>query len=240
MSQHISRKELKSDAIRESFVHGAEAALSHQKMIWAVGGAAIATLVLVFGFKFYNERQTVKASAALEEAMKIFQARIRSAGDPEEPGEVTYLVEKNKFEDAAKKFNDVAAAYSRTRPGMTARYYAAIANDHLEKAGEAQRLFREVERSADTELASLARFDLASLLARTGKGDEAVKLYRDLIAHPTSMRPKAFSMFTLAKYYEASNPAEASKLYTELKKEFAGSAIADQAGEQLEALKSKS
>ncbi|MBI3404114.1 MAG: tetratricopeptide repeat protein [Acidobacteria bacterium] len=240
MSQHISRKELRTDEIRDSIVHGAEAALSHQKMIYWIGGALITVLVLFFGWKVYTDHQTVKAAAVLEDAMKVFQARIRTAGEPEEPGEVTYIDEKNKYEDAAKKFLTVANSYSMTRPGRTARYYAALSYDHLEKTGDAVKLFREVEGSSDSELAALARYDLASLLARTGKGDDAVKLYQSLIANPTTMRPKSGSMFALAQYYEGKNPAEATKIYNDLKKEFPGTSIAQRAAEQLEALKTKS
>ena len=58
--------------------------------------------------------------------MKIYQARIRTATEPAQPDEITYLDEKNKYGDAVKKFTEVANRYPRTRPGQLARYYAAI------------------------------------------------------------------------------------------------------------------
>ena len=91
MAQHITRKELKQDKIAETFVHGVEAVESHQKQAWMIGGAILVIALAVFGWQFYSERQTVKATAALEEAMKTYNARIRSAGEPEEPGEITYI-----------------------------------------------------------------------------------------------------------------------------------------------------
>ena len=81
MTQHISRKELKTDEVRETLAHGAEAVLSHQRLtLYLLIGAAIVALG-VFGWKAYSERQTVKASAAYNEAMKVFQLRVRAPGE---------------------------------------------------------------------------------------------------------------------------------------------------------------
>jgi len=122
LAQHISRKELKKDEVRETFAHGAEAVLSHQKLTIYLLAAAIVVALGVFGWRTYSERQTVKASASLNEAMKVFLARVRAPGEQADPGEVTYVDEKNKFADAAQKFGTVAMKYPRTRPGQIASF----------------------------------------------------------------------------------------------------------------------
>src|SRR5271165_3992611 len=64
VSEHISRKELKQDKVRETFEHGAEAVLSHTRI------ASIVLLVVIvigagwFGWKIYSDRQTAQAQAA--------------------------------------------------------------------------------------------------------------------------------------------------------------------------------
>ncbi len=240
MAQHITRKELKQDRIAETFVHGVEAVETHQKQAWMIGGAVLVIALTVFGWQFYSERQTVKATAALEEAMKTFNARIRAAGEPEEPGEITYVEDKFKYMDAAKKFADVAVKYSLTRPGQVARYYAGLSYEQVGNFAEAKKWLGEVEGSRDAEMAALARFQLAKVNAQIGAGAEAVKLYQALIAKPTNMLPKQVSMMALADYYSRKNPAEAVKLFTQIKTEFPDTAASEQAEQRLMELKPKS
>jgi predicted negative regulator of RcsB-dependent stress response len=240
VAQHISRKELKQDKIAETFVHGVEAVESHQRQAWVLGGIVVVVLLAVFGWRFWSERQTVKASAVLEEAMKIFNARIRVAGEAEEPGELTYVEEKYKYGDASKKFIEVAKNYSLTRPGQIARYYAGLSFALSGNVNEAKKWLGEVESSRDAELAALARLQLANLAVQTGADSEAVKLYQALMAKPTTMVPKQVSMVALAEYYSKKNPAEAIKLYTQIKTDFPDTAAADQAEERLLELKPKS
>jgi len=240
VAQHITRKELKQDRIAETFVHGVEAVETHQKQAWMIGGAVLVIALTVFGWQFYSERQTVKATAALEEAMKTFNARIRAAGEPEEPGEITYVEDKFKYMDAAKKFADVAVKYSLTRPGQVARYYAGLSYEQVGNFAEAKKWLGEVEGSRDAEMAALARFQLAKVNAQIGAGAEAVKLYQALIAKPTNMLPKQVSMMALADYYSRKNPAEAVKLFTQIKTEFPDTAASEQAEQRLMELKPKS
>ena len=55
MPQHISRKELKKDEIRETLSHGAEAIFSHQHQIWVYGGIALLVVLAVLGWRFYTQ-----------------------------------------------------------------------------------------------------------------------------------------------------------------------------------------
>ena len=236
---HISRKELKKDEIAETLAHGAEAVISHTRMLWIGGGVALGVILAVVGWRFWSEREAVKATAALEEAMHVFEARIRAVGEPEEPGEVTYVEEKNKYEDAAKKFSEVADQYSRTRPGQVARYYAALSLLRVERADEAAQQLREVERSGADEYAALARFQLAKIYAKTGKDADAEKLFKELIEHPTAFVPKPMAMLALADHYRKTNREEASKLYDQIKAEYPDSAVADEAEKRLEDLRTR-
>ncbi len=238
MPRHISRKELKKDEIRETLAHGAEAVISHQKLAGVLIGTAVVLALAVLGWGLYTERQSAKASGALDEAMKVYEARIRTAGEVSDAGEVSYLEEKNKYEDAAKKLMEVANKYSRTRPGQAARYYAALSQEHLGRYDEAQKNLTQLENSNE-EFAALARFQLADVYDKTGKSEESLKLYRQLADHPTVMVPKPVVLFTLADHLSKKNPQEAVKLYNQIKKDFADSSLAEQANQRLESLEPK-
>lgn len=233
---HISRKELKTDEIRDSIVHGAEAALSHQKLIGMIIAAFLLVLAIFFGWRFYSERQNLAATTAFEEANKVFQARIRVPGEPEQPGETSYVDEKNKYEDASKKFTAIAGQYPGTRSGKLAKYYAALCFERLAKFEDALNWLKQAEGAGDAELAALARFQRAQILIKSGKGDEAVQVYQQLMATPATMVPKSLVMLTLADYYRKTNAAEARKLYTQIQAEFPDSDVARAARERLDFL----
>ena len=240
MAQHITRKELKKDQIREGFVHGAEAVASHQQQIWIYGALALIVVLAVLGWRFYTQTQTARGSAALADAMTVYQARIRAPNDAAAPGEITYVDQKNKFTDAAKKFTDVANRYSHTRPGQVARYYAALSLEQIDRNDEAEKDFQTVESGGDEGLTALARFQLAQIYDKTGKAAQAVKLYQQLADKPNLFVPKAVVLLALADHYSTTDPAQAVKLYNQVKSEFPDSAAAQEADERLQLLPVKS
>ena len=242
MPEHISRKELKTDEFRETLAHGAEAVMSHQQLtLYLVVGAAVVALA-IFGWRFYSERETVKAAAAYDDAMKVFKARIRTAGEPAgDPNEVTYVDEKNKYQDADKKFEAVAKEYPRTRPGQISAYYAALCLEHLNRDPEAAKWLDQVMHSGEDDFASLARLEMAQLDDRNNKPADAEKIYQDLVAHPSVFVSKPVALMAFADHYrQAKNFAEAAKLYNEIKTEFPDSNLAQQAGQQLDLISPKS
>jgi predicted negative regulator of RcsB-dependent stress response len=238
VAQHILRKDLKKDEIREKFVHGVESVASHQQALWLVVSAALVVALAVFGWNSYARRQTAKASAALDDAMKVFQARIRAPGDVVQPGEIAYLDEKNKFTDADKKFLQVAAQYARTKPGQMARYYAALSEAQLKQYADAEKNLGQVASGGDDNLASLAKFQMAALYLQENKGAQAVDLYKQLSDKPSVFVPKPMSMLALADYYRKTDPAQATKLYNQVKQEFPDAA--QEADQGLDLLNSKS
>ncbi len=237
---HISRKELKKDEIRDTFAHGAEAVLSHQQLTMYLVIAALVVALGVFGWKTYTERQAVRASAAFDDAMKDFQARVIAPGESAQPGEQTYTDEKVKYGGAVKKFTDVASKYPRTRPGQLAKYYEALSLERLDKNDDAKKLLQEVADSGDAEFAAMSRFELAGLQDRTNKPDEAVKLYQQLLSKPTVLVPKPLVLLALAEHYSPKDPSEAAKYLKQINTEYPGTPIAQQATQELALLPGQS
>ena len=238
VAQHILRRDLKKDEFRETLVSGVESVASHQQALWIVVTAALVVALAIFGWTSYTRRQTAKASLALDDAMKIFQARIRAPGEPADPVDPTYLDEKNKFTDADKKFLAVAAQYGRTKPGLVARYYAALSEEQMKQFPDAEKNLNQVISGGDENLSGLAKFQLAGVYQQENKGAQAVDLYKNLQDKPTLFVPKPMAMLALADYYRKADPAQATKLYNQVKQEFPDAA--EEADQGLELLNSKS
>jgi predicted negative regulator of RcsB-dependent stress response len=230
----ISRKDLKKDELRESFAHGAEAVASHQGTTAIILGVVIVVALAIFGWRYYSQHQTAAASAQMGEALRIFDARIRGVGEPTQPGEVTYVDEKNKYEDAARKFTSIADSYSRTRPGQQARYFDALCQIHLGRDAQADAELIKLSDSSDADVASLAKFQRAGLYAKNGKAAAAIPLYQSLMANPTVLVPKPLVMLALADVYSHSNSSESIKLLNQIKTEFPNTPAADEATKRLE------
>ncbi|MGA8940304.1 MAG: tetratricopeptide repeat protein [Acidobacteriaceae bacterium] len=240
MAQHVSRKELKKDEVRDTFMQGISALASHQLATLYVVIVALVIVLGVFGWRGYTTRETAKASAAFESAMNVFQAAVTTPGVPVQPGALTYKDEQTKYTDAAQKFGDVATKYPRARPGELARYYAALSLEKLGKNDDAKKWLQGLTGSSDQDFAAMADFELAQLDDRMGQGDEAAKVYQGLIDKPTILVPKPVVMLALAHHYSQNNPAEAAKLYAQIKSEYPDTAIAEQADQDLALLPGKS
>jgi predicted negative regulator of RcsB-dependent stress response len=240
VSDHISRKELKQDKIKETIEHGAEAVISHGQFTLIVVLVVLAVALGFGGWRFYIDRQTVQASGEFDTGMKAYQGRIASAPDPAEPNEPFYPDEPARVQDALQKFTKVADKYPRTNPGKLARYYSALCLEDLERHNQALEDLKKISGGSDKELASMAQYQMAVIYSRTGKPDEAVKIFRVLADKPSVFVPRPLVLLELAGVLRSSNPKEAASIYQKIKKEFPDTTIADQADRGLDALSPKS
>ena len=240
MSDHISRKELKQDKIKETIEHGAEAVISHAQFTLIVVTVALLVALGYGGWRLYVDRQTVEASAAFDTGMKAYQGRIGATPDPADPREPVYPDEPARIQDALQKFTKVANKYAHTNPGRLARYYSALCLEDLERHNQAIEELKKISGGSDQELASMAQYQTAVIYSRTGKPADAVKIFRALADKPSVLVPRPFVLLELAGILRNSDPKEAASIYQQIKKEFPDTTIADQADRGLDALSPKS
>jgi hypothetical protein len=236
LSEHISRKELKQDRIHDAIEHSAEAVYSHKQVTMIV---LLVVLVIAAGYgiwSVYTERQTAAASGAFDTAMKAYSGRVGASNDPAEAGEASYADEAARANDAQQKFLAVAEKYPNTNPGRLARYYAALCLEGLDKQNQALEQLKKVSSGGDKELASMAEYQMGILYMRTGKTDDAVKVFRALADKPSVFVPRPLALLELASALRQGNPKEAASVYQQVKKEFPESAISEEADRGLDAL----
>ena len=240
MTEHLSRKELKQDKIHEAIEHGAEAVFSHGQAATIIVSLVIAIVLVYGGWKLYSDRQTLHASAALDDAMKVYNAPVRSATTPVETTEPSYSDSQTRAQAAMTKFEATANQYPSTNPGRLARYYQALTLLDLEKQNQALEALKKVVGGSDKELSAMAQYQMATIYARSGKTDDAIKTYRAVADAKSVLVPRPLVLLELADLLRQTNPGEATTLYQQIKKEYPSSAISERADRGLDLVAPKS
>ena len=240
MSDHISRKELKQDKIHDAIEHGAEAFYLHKQITLVVLLVILAGAIGYGSWTVYHDRQTAAATVDLDTAMKAYSGRVGGAPDPQDPTDVAYTDETARSNDALNKFNAVASKYPNTLPGKQARYYAALCLEDLERHNQALEDLKKVASGGDKELASMAQFQTGVIYERTGKPDDAAKIFRELADKHSVFVPRPVALLELANTLRQTNPKEAANVYQQIKKEFPDTTISEQADRGLDLLAPKS
>jgi tetratricopeptide (TPR) repeat protein len=240
VSDHISRKELKQDKIHDAIEHGAEAFYLHKQIALAVLLVVLAGAIAYGSWRVYHDRQTATASVALDTAMKAYNGRIGGTPDPQDPSDVSYTDEAARSNDALNKFNAATKNYPNTLPGQQARYYAALCLEDLGRHNEALENLKKLADGSDKELANMAQYQTAVIYARTGKLDDAAKIFRQLADKRSVFVPRPLALLELANVLRQTNPKEAANVYQQVKKEFPDTTISEQADRGLDLLAPKS
>jgi TolA-binding protein len=176
----------------------------------------------------------------LDTAMKAYNGRIGGSPDPQDPSDVSYTDEAARANDALNKFNVVANKYPNTIPGRQALYYAALCLEDLERHNQALEDLKKLASGSDKELANMAQYQIGVIYSRTGKLEEAAKIFRELADKRSVFVPRPLALLELANVLRQSNPKEAANVYQQIKKEFPDTTISEQADRGLDLLTPKS
>lgn len=186
------------------------------KVIQAAVAAVVLLAMVIAGLVVYNQRSTA-ADLAFGQAMDTYNAPLATAGQPPAPGEKTFATASARATAANQQFVQVASQYGLLLPGKTASYFAGLTAIDMGQPGAAETYLKKVADGSDSPLGSLAKLALANLYQQLNRNSEAVVLYNQLIAKPTSTVPADAARLQLASLYEKTNPAEANKIYAQLK-----------------------
>jgi hypothetical protein len=213
-----TRHALKQDRLVEATRTGVNWFEEHRsKVIQAAVVAVVLLAIAIAGLVVYSRRSTA-ADLAFGQAMDTYNAPLATAAQPPAPGEKTFPTAAARATAANQQFVQVANQYGLLTPGKTASYFAGLTAIDMGQTGSAETYLKKVADGSDAPLASLAKLALANLYhQQMNRNSEAVVLYNQLIAKPTNTVPADAARLQLASLYEKTNPAEANKIYAQLK-----------------------
>ncbi len=212
-----TRRALKQDRFVEATASGLGWMQLHRTNVVRIAISTVVVLALIVaGILVYNSR-SARAEIAFGQGMDIYNTPLFQPGQPVAPGEPTYKTAAERAKAANPHFVDVANRYGWFKVGANAQYFAGLTYLDMGQTGPAEAALQKAAGSHDSALAALAKMALAGLYRQTGRASQAVDLYQQLIKNPTNTVPASAAKLQLAALYEPTNPAEAKKLYAEIK-----------------------
>ena len=220
----LTRHELKQDEFKESLDQLEQYMTAHLKEIVTVAILAIVVVGSAVGMKYYLSEQEANANLDLAGALRTFQAYVGIvAPGSMPPGTENYPTTVDRNKAALLKFNAIAAKYRlfpRPKAVGIALYHAGLCESLLGNTTVAINTLQEASRDGDRDIAALAQLALANEFLKTGKTQEADRIYQNLADHPTLTVPRATALMALADSMKSSQPARARQLYDHIRKEF--------------------
>ena len=213
-----TRHALKQDKFVDTTSHGLEWASENRKplILWISIVVAI-VLVVVLGAVIYSSRSDA-ASAAFGAAMQTYQTPLAQPGEPVPPGAKTFSSAAERAKAANTQFAAVADKYGMMPDGRTAQYFAGLTYMESGQTQKAEDTLKKVADSWNSNLAALAKFALAELYRGSNRDQQAIDLYNQLAAKPTTTVPYGIAKLALADLYIAEGKQEeAKKVYADLK-----------------------
>jgi hypothetical protein len=212
-----TRHALKQDRLIEATRTSVDWFQEHRSQVITASILAIVCIaLLVVGLVLYGQRSTA-ADLAFGEAMDTYNAPLAQAGQPATPGQKTFATAAERAKLANQQFAQIVDHYGLFAAGKTARYFAGLTAIDLGQTGQGETYLKKVADGHDADLTSLAKLALANLYQQTNRDAQAVPLLQQLIAKPTNTVPLDAARLQLAALYEKTNPAEANRIYAQLK-----------------------
>lgn len=237
-----TRHQLKQDRFSRVTIDAAEAtvhwSVEHKSKIMVAALVALAVAAAAVGAWYYLTQQDQKASVEMSRAMRTLDAPVRPPNMPPQPDSLSFASAKERATEAHKEFRAIADNYPHTRSADFAHYFMGVTSQQMGDSAAAEQELQGVASAHNADLSALAKFALASVDRNNGRNKQALDLYKQLIAKPTSTVGKVTAQMELAATYQADNqPLEAKRIYEQIQKENPSSQAAQMASAKLQELK---
>lgn len=212
-----TRHQLKEDRLADAAKGTVTWAGHHRKLVSVASSALLVAAALGVGGWALLQWREQKASFEMGSALRTYQRPLRPAGTPPNPDFPSFASAAERAKAARAEFQAVADHYSYNRSGRMAHYYVGLTAMELGETATAERELKAIAESGNRDLAPLGKFALATLYRSQKRDADAIQLYRQLIDNPSDSVPKATAQLELASLYEEKQPAEAGKLYQQVR-----------------------
>jgi TolA-binding protein len=210
----------------------------HRKQVTAGLVMVLVVVAAGVGIWYYLQQQDEKASVEFGQAIRTYDTPLRPASMPAQPDFPSFASAKERATEAHKKFETIIQKYPHTHSAQFARYFAGLTAAQMGDHATAERELKDVADVRNKDLASLAKFALASVYRNTNRDKDAIELYKQLIDKPTPSVGKATAQMELADLYQdKQQSAEAKRILEQVQKDNPNTEIANLASQKLGTLK---
>ena len=196
-----TRHALKQDKFAQAAASSASWVTEHRPGVirWAIT-IVVALVIVVGGAVLYSVRST-SADSALGAAMDLYSAPLAQPGAPAQTGVYNTLADRAKAANA--QFVAVADKYSMLKQGKMARYFVGLTYEEMGQNSNAEAAFKDVAGSWDRDVANVAKLALAGLYHEGNRDSDAINLYNEIIAKPSTTVSASVAQLDLADLYAA-------------------------------------
>lgn len=212
-----TRHELKHDRFAAATAETLSWAAEHRTKIMTALVILAAVLVAGIGGWAWLQQRNRAASADLGDALRTLHAQLREADTPERPGVPSFTSVEERAKAAQQQFRAIRDKYRWTAAADIADYYIGLTAYELGNVPEAEQSLKKIAEGRNRDLAALSKYALASIYRATGKQKEAMDLLKQLIDRPANSVPKVTVQLELASIYESTQPADAVRIYEQIK-----------------------
>ena len=205
-----TRHALKQDKFRQATAESVSWLSENRSHVtrWVITGGVVVVL-LVAGLVYWNVSSSA-AETALGAALDIYATPLATPGAPPQPD--TYATASERSKAANEKFVAVANKYGWLPVGAKAEYFAGVTYQDLGQNGSAETDLKKAANSWNRNIANLAKVALAGLYHQTGRDPEAIALYNEIGAKPSTTVPAAVAQLDLADLYAAEGKQNEAKI----------------------------
>jgi tetratricopeptide (TPR) repeat protein len=181
---------------------------------WSIAAAVV--LILGIGaIVFWNVREA-DAEAALGQALDTYAAPLALPGTPAQSG--VYATAQERSKTANQQFKAVVDHYGWLPEGGKARYFTGVTDQEMGQTAAAETELKKVSGSWNRNLSNLAKVALASIYHQTGRDQQAIDLYNEIIRKPSDTVSAGTAQLDLADLYAATGKQDQARaLWAKLK-----------------------
>jgi len=208
-----TREDLKRNELEEVLGKGIHFAEGHKRLlIWGIGGAVGAALV-VLGIFFWLSSRQAGANDRLVAAQRVDGAEIVASGaKPDDPVHPSFASEAARRARAKELFAELDETYGSAKTGRVAKLYLAqiaLAENDKERARQLWRAFLDAEPSG--ALSASARVNLYKLDREQGRAAEVAEELKKMLDQADKPLPADLILYELARSYDALGKGDDAK-----------------------------
>jgi tetratricopeptide (TPR) repeat protein len=174
---------------------------------WVVT-TAIALAVVVGALVFWNLK-TGAADRALGAALDLYTTPLAAPGAP--PEKNVYTTSADRAKEANREFVAIAKDHGWLPQGSKAHYFAGVTYQELGQNASAESELKTAAGSWDRDLSNLAKIALAGLYRQTGRDAQAIDLYNQVVARPSTTVSAAVAQLDLADLYSTTGKQDQAR-----------------------------